>query len=607
MNALKHNPNRNLNLRACAATLALAGLFALTGCGMSVSTTSGGGDPVTPAAHVSGRVFGGQQPIIGANIQLYAVNPTTLRGPSTPLITSKSIKTDSAGSFDISGDYTCPANALTYIVATGGDAGAGPNAKIVLMSGLGPCSLVPALPYIEINEVTTVATAYALQPFMADYLDAGAPTSTGITNAFALINDLVDVTAGTAPGPSLPTGASVNTAELNTLGNILASCVNSNGGSNCTQLLTTAVNANGTAATDVSAAALNIAARPAVAVSTLFGFSSATPPFVPTLTSAPNDWTVAITLTGSGIKSPWNIAIDALGNAWITNTASNAITKLSPTGAPLSGTTGFTSVGLLGPQGIAIDTSNRAWIANTGGDSVLELSPSGTLLSTFTTGGISAPIAIALDKAGDAWVANFSGNSVTELIGGAPSGASPLTLNGLLSAPTGIAIDPAGNIWAASGGNGTLVAFTSAGTVKTGAGLTDGLLQGTAQLAIDTTGTAWATAPGLNALTAINSTFAPIPGSPDFNGSLSLPLGVAIDGGNNIWVTSATGNSISELAAATGATIPGSTFIGSVTTPVGIAIDASGNVWTANSGSDSVSILIGIATPAIVPLQANLP
>ena len=593
MNALKH-------------TILLLGLLALTGCGMSVSTTSGGTNPVPPLAHVSGRVFGGQQPVIGATIQLFAVNPTTLRGPSTPLI-SKTITTDAAGSFDITGAYTCPANALTYIVATGGDAGAGPNAKLVLMSGLGPCSLVPALPYLEINELTTVATAYALQPFMADYLDAGAPTPTGITNAFALINDLVDITAGTAPGPSLPTGASVNTAELDTLGNILASCVNSNGGSNCTQLLTTAVNANGTAAADVSAAALNIAARPAAAVSTLFSFASATPPFLPILPTAPNDWTLAVTLTGSGIKSPWNIAIDALGNAWVTNTASNAITKLSPTGAPLSGANGFTAAGLLGPQGIAIDTSNRAWIANTGGDSVLELSPSGTLLSTVTTGGLSAPIAIALDKAGDAWVANFSGNSVTELIGGAPSGASPLTLNGLLSAPTGIAIDPTGNIWAASGGNGTLVAFTPSGTVKTGAGLTDGLLQGTAQLAIDTAGTAWAAAPGLNALTAINSTFAPTSGSPDSNGSLSLPLGVAIDGANNIWVTNATGNGISELAATTGATIPGTTAIGSLTTPIGIAIDASGNVWTANSGSDSVSILIGLATPAIVPLQANLP
>ena len=53
---------------------------------------------VSSTGHVSGSVFGGQQPVSGATIQLYSVNTTTVGGASTPLLTSAVI-TDSNGNY----------------------------------------------------------------------------------------------------------------------------------------------------------------------------------------------------------------------------------------------------------------------------------------------------------------------------------------------------------------------------------------------------------------------------------------------------------------------------------------------------------------------------
>lgn len=590
-------------------------IFGLTGCAISnssggtIQTVSSTGVPVQ--RKLAGSVHGGQQPVSGASIALYAVNTTSLRGASTSLL-SQPVLTDRQGNFNIPDPNICPAGDYVYIVASGGDPGAGTNAASVLMAGLGSCTGVAANSFVNINEVTTVATAYALAPFMLDVQHVGGVGTTGIGNAFQVLATLVDTSTGLSPGSAVGANISVPSAEIYTLANILAECVNSNGATNaCSALMAAAANpVRGTPA-DTSAAALAIAAAPANSVATLFTTITPKAPFQPQLISAPADWSIALTLSGSGLSGPQSVAIDSAGNGWVTNASGTSVTKFSPSGVALSGAGGFSGGGLFGPGGIAIDSAGNAWIANSGADSVVELSPSGAVLSNsgFSGGGINGPVAIAIDKQSNVWVTNFAGNSVTELSAtGVASASSPLALGGLVNGPTGIAVGPGGMIWAASSGTGSLVAFNSSGTVQTGAGLTDGWLQGTGGLAIDDSGTAWAASPGNSALTAIGSNFSPLAISPDYNGALNLPAGVAIDGAGSIWVAnSGVPGSISQLAATTGAGIAGSTDIGTLNAPLGIAVDSSGNVWTANSGSDSVSIFVGMATPAIVPLVARLP
>ncbi len=100
-------------------------------------------------------------------------------------------------------------NSQAYLVATGGKVGANQsNPNLALMTALGPCSNLSAQP-IVINEVTTAASAWALAPFAANealtgninylYLGTSSTNTAGLANAFASVNNLVDISTGQAP------------------------------------------------------------------------------------------------------------------------------------------------------------------------------------------------------------------------------------------------------------------------------------------------------------------------------------------------------------------------------------------------------------------------
>ena len=216
--------------------------FLLTGCG--IGNLAAPSPAAIPALH--GHVMGGQQPLVGAAIKLYTVGAlgngsaaldilgTGTNGPAA------SVTSGSDGAFDITGDYTCPALAPStpvYLTATGGNPGLASgtdNTAIALVAPLGPCNTLLAnasTTYITINEATTAAAAWALSPFATSLTDIGAtPTNlAGITQAFAIANQLVDPSLGSSPNASIASYTSMETAKLYSLANVLASCVNTNG------------------------------------------------------------------------------------------------------------------------------------------------------------------------------------------------------------------------------------------------------------------------------------------------------------------------------------------------------------------------------------------
>lgn len=118
------------------------------------------------------------------------------------------------GNFDPSAP-TCPAaDSLVYLVGTGGQPIAATastpaitNNNLAMMVGLGACSSVGSS-FINVNEVTTVATVWALSPFMSGYSRIGSSQTNllGLKNAFAAINKIVNTTNGSvADRPSPPT------------------------------------------------------------------------------------------------------------------------------------------------------------------------------------------------------------------------------------------------------------------------------------------------------------------------------------------------------------------------------------------------------------------
>ena len=602
-----------LALSAAATLLAVL----LSGCAFSgsVATTAASGT-TSATTHITGVVHGGQNPVIGATLQLYTVGISGLMSTSTGLIASPPV-TGAGGGFNITGLYN-GCNGATpgtevYLVATGGNPGGGNNPNLSLAAALGSCATLyanAATTTINVNEVTTVAAAYALAPFALDYQHIGATGSypTGLLNAFSNATVLASNVRGAAGGDNLAAGVTVPTAEINTLANILATCVNSQGGtagdgSSCGTIFAA------TGATDTFDAAIAIAQSPGdPGITALYSLPSSLSPFQPTLSSvsAPNDFTIEVQYISSQLAAPYGIALDAGGNAWVTNEAGNSVVKipsLTPTLAPTSYSVG----GLLAPRGISIDSTGNVWIANTGGNDVVELSSTGSLKSGtgYASGGVSIPVAIANDSAGNAWVANFGGNSITELgPTGAASGASPITGAGALSVPTAVALDPAGNVAVANSATGQLCLFSNAAALQQC--VSDGTLLGATALAISTGGNisvAGSTAgPKVTgAFTLGTNTGAVNAASPVSGGGLTLPVAVAYDGSGTAWF--ANSSSISEFSGTSA--VSGSAGFGVLSSPSGIAVDASGSVWTANSGDNSISVFIGLATPAVTPLAAN--
>jgi len=432
------------------AVLAL-GACLLTGCSVQPAAST----ITAPAASVvlSGHVHGGQQPVSGASIQLWAAGSGGYGSASTALLTP-AVLSDANGNFNITDGYTCPsASTQVYITATGGNPGltAGTdNTALAMMTALGSCGNLQSTTFISVNELTTVASVWSLSHYMSSSsaIGASATNATGLASAFASVNKVVNTTTGSLPGTALPANATLPTAEIDTLADILAGCINSVGGvagdsSPCGNLLSAATPAGSSAPADTIEAAIDIARNPGTNVAAIFALASANAPFQPALTSSPTDWMIGINYVGGGLSAPVAMAVDSTGNIWFANGGANSISELSSTGAAVSSAAGYTGGGLNVPSAIAIDLTGNVWVANSAGNSVSKFTSAGVPVVTtaFTGGGLNTPKSLSIDGYDDVWLANSGNNSVTELnsSGQALSGGYG---GGGISSPTGIAINP---------------------------------------------------------------------------------------------------------------------------------------------------------------------
>ena len=643
--------NHPLSFSSVASVLGVAFALGLTGCSANFGDLSN--SSTQTAVHIKGVVHGGQQPLNGAHIYMYAASTAAYGGngiaasasnASTSLLTAATgntdgnglhyVTTDAAGNFEINGAFACTPNTQVYLYSSGGDPQLGglsvagtPNPAATLLAVVGDCASAtasaafPNVTFVWMNEVSTVAAAYALAGFTTDPLHIGAPSAvaghalsgTGIANAFNTALNLVHQASG-APNPTLPLNSTavVPVTTINTIADILAACVNSTGtsSSGCATLFSNTTYS--TAPTDTATAAINIAQHPGANVGTLLGLVTTTSPFQGTLSSA-NDFSLGMNYTGGGLSDPFGVAVDGAGNAWVSSAGGNSVTEISSAGTILSGATGYTGGGLAGPTGIAIDGVGNAWVTNHGANSVTELSSAGAILSGtngYTGGGIVSPFGVAIDGSGNAWVSIGDENSVTELssTGAILSGTNGYTGGGL-NDPGGIAIDGAGNAWAANLSGNSVTKLSSAGVFLSGTnGYTGGGLNGPFGIAFDSSGNAWVADSG-NSVTELSNTGVFLSGTNGYTGSsLNDPFGIAIDGSGNAWVSDSGLNSVTGLSG-TGAFLSGTNGYtgGALNGPAGIALDSSGNVWVANEFANSVTEIIGIATPVITPIAAGLP
>ncbi len=495
----------SVNFRAAISGLLLAGCTAvLAGCGVGSEMASSTDSPVTGSlGTISGKAYGGQQPITGARVYVYALGTGGYSTASNSLLkasngatsdgTNYYVPTDSSGNFSISSAVACPASTQAYLYIVGGNpqtgTGSTNNSAIGLLAPLGACSssstVSPPTTYVVTNEVTTAVTAYALAGFASSPTQISYPGThslavTAAKNAMATALNIVNLGTGQVSSATQNAAAQVPAAKLNTVANALASCVNSAGASSpgCSSLFTDTQSAT---SSDTAAVAINLAKAPFLSKNpnaNLFALGTATgAPFTPALGSAPKDWTLGLQYQtaqysnnlslGSGDTDyvhNYSLAVDSQGNLWTrgTNEAGNNTTttfvKYSPLGALLvSPVTVTKASSTYNPfVHVGIDSSDRLWSGVLGGEVVLSTGGSVTTATTTSCATISVPTSTVFGSDGTVYVGDHGSLTTgsTTLYKFNSSGVC----QGSLTAPSSgkfsgyLAVQPNGNV-ASSGFN----------------------------------------------------------------------------------------------------------------------------------------------------------
>jgi streptogramin lyase len=325
------------------------------------------------------------------------------------------------------------------------------------MSALGPCPTDSQIqqPNIVVNEVSTVASVYALAGFLTNATSVASSGSAeahvGLLNAFKTRYNLVDPD-GVARQTTLAgngylianvlygvngSGQSI----INQLANLLYPCVIGSGSASaqCRDLMKAATPSaangctNAARPTDTVSVLRNIIDQTDCNVGALYSLSTQAASFQPDLQGPPNDWSLPIQYNthsldpypvpaNTGLPAIWFtprfIAVDSQGNVWFTNSGTG-LEKLGPQGQELTIVADGRDPEFLNalPQtyGLAIDQQDNVWATSLVTNILVEFSSLGVPLSgpngypTPATLASQTNGALAIDSSDDVWLLTLDG------------------------------------------------------------------------------------------------------------------------------------------------------------------------------------------------------
>jgi hypothetical protein len=646
----------------CGVTTLMPALL-LAGCGMGMNQMS----TVTPnmvSPAVTGRTYGGQQPVVGSTISVVEMGTS---GYGSNGIVLASTITDSNGNFSFApGAYTCPqSDTPVYLLGIGGNAGAGNNGSAVEAAALGTCTNAKNS-FVVMNEVTTAATAFVLSHFFSTNLGGanaandwfgGPSTNSGGTTVYSqglvmgndvTIPTIVSIGTGAANQPA--NGTTVEWQKINTIANILAACINSSGSTNstetktdCGKLFNFTANGAATRPSDTLQAAVQMALFPASKVTQLFNLITAQAPFVPQLSTAPNDWTIGVSFTSSAVGLAVDtgtlatLDIDSTGRIWFPSNAAGkaGAAYFDPASQSFNGP--FNSTGLVHPQQVAIDDAGFAWY----NDSAAATVPGYMISAPMTTQTVSLPgiTSNALTIGGDDRVnVGVTRGSVFELAN-VSADRSGFSLTPGISFIFPVA-SMAGDIL-----NGDAVTISNPVTtqmrsyyVSAAPAATDIVNSNDDSGQVIYTGNDYISIRSFSGTGNNNDALCIYSQGKCSNlqgATKNTGQGIAIDGGKNLWIAESSNGGVVQVpinnpAGTAGAVylnssgannVPNNEFLhgssdgGTTTAPYGIGVDATGNVWVTNAGcatndcvpgNFTLTELVGAGFPTITPVSAQI-
>lgn len=332
----------------------------------------------------------------------------------------------------------------------------------------------------------------------------------------------------------------------------------------------------------------------------------------------------------SALGGPLGVAVDGSGDLFVADAGADVVEELKPgaggsysltviagsgkSGAPTPGPARSSALG--GPEGIAVDALGDVFITDFNNNMIEELTPTSTGSYTLsviagdgnqggptpgpaTSSRIADPVGVALDGSGDVFVADTYDSMVLEL---KPTSAGHYVLSviagtgqpgstGVVGAPTpgparssalghpaGIGVDGSGDVYVADFSNNLVEELMP----SSGGSYTLSVIAGTGALGTSTPG-------------------------PATSSAVADPFGLAVDGAGNVFVTARDTGRLEELTPDSGggyalSVVAGDGIYGSPTAgparysalsnPSGLAVDGSGDVFVADQGN---GLVLGLA------------
>jgi hypothetical protein len=186
------------------------------------------------------------------------------------------------------------------------------------------------------------------------------------------------------------------------------------------------------------------------------------------------DWTLLGTFgsgPGSGIdplqfNTPGQVAVDAIGEAWVADTGNNRILNLNTDGTYDSAITGLTAA-----TGVALDSSGNVYVAWHGGPTTSYLRKYNASLASQWTATIGTVLKHVATDGTHVYVTDTSQHTVYKRLCSTGAAASPATIgsagsgNGQFSIPWGVAVAGAA-VYVVDSGNNRVQEFDTAGVYQ---------------------------------------------------------------------------------------------------------------------------------------------
>jgi uncharacterized repeat protein (TIGR03803 family) len=310
-----------------------------------------------------------------------------------------------------------------------------------------------------------------------------------------------------------------------------------------------------------------------------------------------------VAATNASLDNPAGVALDALGNLYISDSNNQRIRKVGINGIittvagnginNYAGDGGAaTNASLSYPSGVAVDQFGHLFIADAGNSAIRQVDSQGLITAmagngpdypgdgeTATNVELNGPTGVAVDSAGDLFIAEYNGNRIRKVgINGIISTAAgngnygssgdggPAT-NASLANPTAVTTDASGDLFIADTGNSLV-------------------------RKVDTGGIIWTvTGGGLDY---------PGDGEAATNVSLNNPQGVTVDVFGNLFIADTVNNVIRRVDAQGFITTVAGNYNyaysgdggpatnASIANPLNVTTDASGNLFIADAGNNRV-------------------